>query len=139
MTDTKVFFEDYKDFIYSVTADVSKSDELFEQRFKLLSEKLKGRYSRMDNSIAGLAGEAGEVADMWKKIKFHSLEYNDETREKLIKELGDICWYLFSVADVLDISVEEIINKNIAKLKARHAHGFSPEYMKNTVLKKEDQ
>ena len=115
MTDTKVFFEDYKDFIYSVTADVSRSDELFEQRFKLLSEKLKGRYSRMDNSIAGLAGEAGEVADMWKKIKFHSLEYNDETREKLIKELGDICWYLFSVADVLDISVEEIINKNIER------------------------
>ena len=138
MTDLKKYFSEYSDFIYSVTADVSKSDELFAQRFKLLSEKLKGRYSRMDNSIAGLAGEAGEVADMWKKIKFHGLEYNEETREKLIKELGDICWYLFSVADVLDISVEEIINKNITKLKARHEHGFSPEYMKNTVLKKED-
>lgn len=138
MTDLKKYFSEYSDFIYSVTADVSKSDELFAQRFKLLSEKLKGRYSRMDNSIAGLAGEAGEVADMWKKIKFHGLEYNEETREKLIKELGDICWYLFSVADVLDISVEEIINKNITKLKARHEHGFSPEYMKKTVLKKED-
>lgn len=138
MSDLKKYFSDYSAFIYSVTADVSKSDELFEQRFKLLSEKLKGRYSRMDNSIAGLAGEAGEVADMWKKIKFHSLDYNDETREKLIKELGDICWYLFSVADVLDISVEEIINKNIEKLKARHSHGFSPEYMKNTVLNKKD-
>ena len=138
MSDLKKYFSDYNAFIYSVTADVSKSDELFEQRFKLLSEKLKGRYSRMDNSIAGLAGEAGEVADMWKKIKFHSLDYNDETREKLIKELGDICWYLFSVADVLDISVEEIINKNIEKLKARHSHGFSPEYMKNAVLNKKD-
>lgn len=138
MTDLKKYFSEYSDFIYSVTADVSKSDELFAQRFKLLSEKLKGRYSRMDNSIAGLAGEAGEVADMWKKIKFHGLEYNEETCEKLIKELGDICWYLFSVADVLDISVEEIINKNITKLKARHEHGFSPEYMKKTVLKKED-
>ena len=138
MTNTKDFFDDYKNFIYSVTADVSKNDELFAERFKLLSKQLKGRYSRMDNSIAGLAGEAGEVADMWKKIKFHSLEYNAETREKLIKELGDICWYLFSVADVLDVSVEEIINKNITKLKARHEHGFSPEYMKNTVLKKED-
>ena len=92
----------------------------------------------MDNSVAGLAGEAGEVADMWKKIKFHWLEYNQETREKLIKELGDICWYLFSVADVLDVSMEEIINKNIEKLKNRHAHGFSGEYIKNTVLKKEE-
>ena len=138
MTDLKKYFSDYSDFIYSVTADVSKSDDLFEQRFKLLSNKLNGRYSRMDNSIAGLAGEAGEVADMWKKIKFHSLEYNEETREKLIKELGDICWYLFSVADVLGISVEDIINKNIEKLKSRHSHGFSPEYMKNTVLKKDE-
>jgi len=138
MTDIKKYFSDYSDFILSVTADVSKNDELYAERFKLLSEKLNGRFSRMDNSIAGLAGEAGEVADMWKKIKFHNLEYNDETREKLIKELGDICWYLFSVADVLDISIEDVININIEKLKARHAHGFSPEYMKKTVLKKED-
>ena len=138
MTETKDFFKKYSDFILSVTSDVSKSDELFLERFNVLSQTLKGRFSRMDNSIAGLAGEAGEVADMWKKIKFHSLDYNDETREKLIKELGDICWYLFSVADVLDISMEEIINKNIEKLKARHANGFSSEYMKKTVLKKED-
>ena len=138
MTDTKKFFSDYNDFILSVTADVSKNDEIYTERFKMLSEKLNGRFSRMDNSVAGLAGEAGEVADMWKKIKFHWLEYNQETREKLIKELGDICWYLFSVADVLDVSMEEIINKNIEKLKNRHAHGFSGEYIKNTVLKKEE-
>lgn len=138
MTDTKKFFSDYSDFILSVTADVSKNDEIFTERFKILSEKLNGRFSRMDNSVAGLAGESGEVADMWKKIKFHGLEYNDETREKLIKELGDICWYLFSVADVLDVSMEEIIHKNIEKLKNRHAHGFSGEYIKNTVLKKEE-
>lgn len=96
MTDTKDFFSDYSNFILSVTADVSKNDALYENRFKLLSEKLNGHFSRMDNSIAGLAGEAGEVADMWKKIKFHSLDYNDDTKEKLIKELGDICWYLVS-------------------------------------------
>lgn len=138
MTDVKKYFSDYCDFIYSVTADVSKNDELFAERCKTLSEKLKGRYSRLDNSIAGLAGEAGEVADIWKKIKYHNLEFNDDTKEKLIKELGDICWYLFSVADVLDVSVEDVINMNIQKLKVRHANGFSPEYLKKTVLKKED-
>lgn len=41
-------------------------------------------------------------------------------------------------ADVLDVSVEEIINRNIEKLKARHSNGFSSEYMQKTVLKKED-
>ena len=58
MTDTKKFFSDYSDFILSVTADVSKNDEIFAERFKMLSEKLNGRFSRMDNSVAGLAGEA---------------------------------------------------------------------------------
>lgn len=136
MTEVDKYFSEYSNFVLSVTADVSKNDELFKQRLAELSKKLKGRYSRMDNSISGLAGEAGEVADIWKKIKYHNLDYDEEIREKLIKELGDICWYLISVADVLDVSIEEVINKNIAKLKARHAHGFSPEYMQNTVLKK---
>lgn len=138
MTDLKKYLSNYNEFIYSVTAEVSKDDDVFEKRFKQLSKQLNGRYSRMDNSVAGLAGEAGEVADMWKKIKFHYLEYSPETREKLIKELGDICWYLFSVADVLDISVEEIINKNIEKLKIRHSNGFSPDYLQKTVMKKDD-
>lgn len=138
MSDVKKFFSEYSDFILSVTADVSKNDGLFEERFKLLSKKLNGKFSRMDNSIAGLAGEAGEVADIWKKIKYHNLEYDDVMREKLIKELGDICWYLFSVADALGVSIEDVININIKKLKERHNKGFSPEYMKKTVLKKED-
>ena len=45
------------------------------------------------------------------------------------KELGDVCWYLFQTAYALNMPMDEIIDGNIAKLKQRHAHGFSPEYM----------
>lgn len=129
--EVKEYFKNYTDFVDSVTADVSKNDALFTERFKQLSAQLGGNYSRLDNAIAGLAGESGEVADLWKKIKYHDLAYDDETRQKLKKELGDVCWYLFQTAYALGMPMDEIIDGNIAKLKQRHAHGFSPEYMQH--------
>ncbi len=129
--EVKEYFKNYTDFVDSVTAEVSKNDALFETRFKQLSMQLNGNYSRLDNAIAGLAGESGEVADLWKKIKYHDLEYDDETRQKLKKELGDVCWYLFQTAYALGMPMDEIIDGNIAKLKQRHSRGFSPEYLQH--------
>lgn len=129
--EVKEYFKNYTDFVDSVTAEVSKNDMIFEKRFKQLSGLLEGNYSRLDNAIAGLAGESGEVADLWKKVKYHSLEYDAETREKFKKELGDVCWYLFQTAYALKMPMEEIIDGNVAKLKQRHSHGFSPEYMQH--------
>ena len=129
--EVKEYFKNYTDFVDSVTAEVSKNDTAFVARFQQLSAQLKGNFSRLDNAIAGLAGESGEVADLWKKIKYHSLEYNDETRQKMKKELGDVCWYLFQTAYALNMPMDEIIDGNVAKLKQRHVHGFSPEYMQS--------
>ena len=129
--DVQEYFAEYTAFIDSVTNKTSKDDELFAQRFRKLSQSLEGNYSRLDNAIAGLAGESGEVADVWKKVKYHDLEYTPEVKDKFIKELGDVCWYLFQTALALKIPVDEIIRQNIEKLKARHTHGFSSEYMKD--------
>ena len=129
--EVKEYFKNYTEFVDSVTAEVSKNDAIFTERYKKLSALLEGNYSRLDNAIAGLAGESGEVADLWKKVKYHSLEYDAETREKFKKELGDVCWYLFQTAYALKMPMDEIIDGNVAKLKQRHAHGFSPEYMQH--------
>ncbi|MBR2137558.1 MAG: nucleoside triphosphate pyrophosphohydrolase family protein [Alphaproteobacteria bacterium] len=94
-----------------------------------LSAKLEGKYARLDNAVAGLSGESGEIADLWKKIKFHQLAYDEEIKDKLIKELGDVCWYLCLAANALNVPLNEIIEKNIRKLHERHPHGFSPAYM----------
>ncbi len=127
----KEFFGQYENFVDAVTSETAKNDEMFIHHLAELSKLLKGNYGRLDHAITGLTGEAGEVADVWKKIKYMGLEYNAETHDKLVKELGDVCWYLMSAATALGVPLEEIINRNIEKLKARHPHGFSPEYMQH--------
>ncbi len=124
----KEYFENYTKFIDSVTADISKHDEMFLPHFESLSAKLNGNFTRLDNAITGLVGESGEVLDVWKKTKYHGLEFK-EAKERFIKELGDVCWYLFQTAYALGVPVNEIIDANIEKLKKRHANGFSSEYM----------
>lgn len=125
------YFTTYCNYVDSVTSETSRQDSLFAERMQELSKLLNGNFARFDNAVTGLAGEAGEVADVWKKIKFMGLEYNNETRDKLVKELGDVCWYLMSAATALGVPLEEIINQNIEKLKSRHPHGFSSAYMQH--------
>ena len=129
MMKVEEYFAEYTRFVDSVTAEVSKNDKIYTERFYKLSEQLNGNYSRLDNAIAGLAGESGEVADLWKKVKYHGLEFDAETRDKFKKELGDVCWYLFQTAYALNMPMNEIIDGNVEKLKKRHVNGFSPEYM----------
>jgi NTP pyrophosphatase (non-canonical NTP hydrolase) len=74
------------------------------------------------NSVMGLNGEAGEVIDLVKKHLFHGHVLN---KEELIKELGDVAWYLAEAAYALDIDLETILKLNIEKLKKRYPEGFS--------------
>ena len=76
------------------------------------------------NSVMGLCGESGEVIDIVKKHISHGHELD---REKLIYELGDVAWYLAECAYALGISLDEVLAKNIEKLKARYPEGFSKE------------
>lgn len=100
------------------------------ERAAEISRWLDGNFSRMDNAVAGLAGEAGEIGDLWKKLKFHNKELSEENRQKLVDELSDVCWYAMQAAIALDVDMDEVIRHNVEKLRARHPHGFSPEYMK---------
>ena len=83
--------------------------------------ELSGR-ELLINSMMGLCGESGEAIDIVKKHLFHGHELD---REKLIKELGDIAWYLAETAWALDIPWEQILQGNIDKLKKRFPEGFS--------------
>lgn len=73
----------------------------------------------------GLAGEAGEVVDLIKKILHHGKPLD---RGKLISELGDVRWYLEYLSIALDVSMEEIEAKNSEKLvEKRYKNGFTVE------------
>ena len=73
------------------------------------------------NGVMGLCGEAGEAIDIVKK---HLAQGHDLDREKLIKELGDVAWYLAETAYALEVPLEEVLQRNIDKLRARYPQGF---------------
>ena len=75
----------------------------------------------------GLVGEAGEVAELVKKGIYHQHGIN---REAVKKELGDVLWYVAALATEFELSIEEIMKANIAKLRARFPDGYSPDRTK---------
>ena len=82
-----------------------------------------------DNLVAaglGVAGEAGEVADLIKKVRCqgHDLE---SVRGKLLEEAGDLAWYIALLCTALGESMEDVLRDNIQKLRARYPDGFDPE------------
>lgn len=76
------------------------------------------------NGVMGLCGESGEAIDIVKK---HLAQGHELDREHLIKELGDIAWYLAETATALDVTLEEVLSGNIEKLKKRYPEGFDKE------------
>ena len=79
------------------------------------------RLNNLEYPTLGLAGEAGEVANIVKKIqRDHGGTITEEIRAKLKDELGDVLWYISACADELGLTLEEIAAFNIEKLAARH-------------------
>ena len=94
---------------------------------KLAMVTLNPALSKKDvliNGVMGLCGESGEAIDIVKK---HLAQGHELDREKLIKELGDVAWYLAETAWALDVSLEEVCQGNINKLKKRYPEGFAEE------------
>lgn len=79
------------------------------------------RLNNLEYPTLGLAGEAGEVANIVKKIqRDFGGEINDEVRAKLKDELGDVLWYISACADELGLTLAEIAEYNVEKLAKRH-------------------
>jgi NTP pyrophosphatase (non-canonical NTP hydrolase) len=76
------------------------------------------------NGVMGLCGESGEVIDIVKK---HLAQGHELDKEKIIKELGDVAWYMAEIATVLEVDLEEVLILNIEKLKKRYPEGFDKE------------
>lgn len=72
----------------------------------------------------GLAGESGEVAEKIKKvIRDKSGVVDEETREMIKKELGDVLWYVSQIATELGLDLDDIAEHNIEKLYSRMERG----------------
>lgn len=82
------------------------------------------RKEQMVMSGLGITGEAGEVADEIKKHVFHGHTLDEI---KIMKELGDVLWYMARLCAILNVSLDTVAQMNIDKLKARYPNGFERE------------
>jgi NTP pyrophosphatase (non-canonical NTP hydrolase) len=77
---------------------------------------------RLLHAAIGLATEAGEIQDQLKKAVFYGKPLD---KVNLEEELGDLFWYIAIMSDTLGVSFDQIMEKNIAKLKARYGDKFT--------------
>lgn len=75
----------------------------------------------VDNAVYGLCGEVGELVDRLKKVKFQG---HPEDKEHLVFELGDILWYVAEMATGAGISLQDVAEQNIWKLRQRYGEKF---------------
>ena len=119
---------EYAEFVQSVTSDYSKDNMSMLSRMEEMSMADGVKTSHFLTAALGLTGEAGEFADHVKKIFFHGKPYDDDRREAMILELGDIMWYVMQACEALEVSLEEVVYDNIDKLSERHPDGFKKDY-----------
>ena len=72
----------------------------------------------------GLTGEAGEVAEHVKKmLRDDNGELTPERKELIIKELGDVLWYIANIADSMEVDLVTVAQTNLDKLQDRKKRG----------------
>ena len=87
---------------------------------KFVAEGAKANHLGILEKVLGLAGESGEACDKIKKIiRDENGEVSELVRKELVKELGDILWYLAMVSKYLGVEFEEVAKMNIEKLQDR--------------------
>ena len=91
----------------------------------------EGSIEELNYLILGLAGESGEVIELMKKHARNFGIATDKgslrklphmTKIRMIDELGDILWYLIKLTTVLDVSLVDVIELNVRKLRGRQPH-----------------
>ena len=88
------------------------------------SNEMLDNKGHLFNGVLGLAGEAGECADLVKK---HCFQDARPIHDALIDELGDVLWYVAETAAALGVALEEVAARNVEKLKKRYPGGFDAE------------
>ena len=121
----------YLEFVNAVTSQESKENSVFFERLEYLRNK-EFPSERLLTAAVGMSAEAGEFTEVVKKIVFQGKEPTEENLFHLKRELGDVMWYVAQACMGLGVSLDEIIEMNIDKLKARYPGGeFDAHYSEN--------
>ena len=117
-----VDFDKYAIFVDGVTSDPSKDYQSFTESLDNLDRE-GANIQRLLTAAVGLSAEGGEFMEIVKKMVFQGKPWNDDNREHLIIELGDAMWYVMQACSALDVSLEDVVAKNVEKLKKRYPGG----------------
>jgi len=124
----------YLEFVNGVTSEQSKDHEAFVYRIQEL-EGQEFPTERLLTAAVGMSAEAGEFTEIVKKIVFQGKPVNEENLFHMKRELGDIMWYVAQACMGLNISLDEVIEMNVEKLKARYPGGeFDVHHSENRVV-----
>ena len=121
----------YLEFVDAVTSQPSKDYPSFAARIYELEEQ-GFPTERLLTASVGMCAEAGEFTEVVKKIVFQGKPVNEDNLFHLKRELGDIMWYVAQACMGLGVSLDEVIEMNVDKLKARYPGGeFDVHYSEN--------
>jgi len=118
-TKFEVDLDNYTAFVDRVTSPPSKDFNALLARYGEL-KKAGCNIERLDTAASGISAEGGEFAEIVKKIKFQGKPWDSANKEHLVKELGDIMWYVAQAALALEVRLDEVIYTNTLKLAARY-------------------
>ena len=125
--DTKKYLE----FVEEVTSAPSLDYPILAARLSEL-EVNGANVPQLLTAALGLTAESGEFTEVVKKIFLQGKPYNEENVFHMKRELGDIMWYVAQACMGLNISLDDIIEMNVDKLKSRYPGGeFDVHYSEN--------
>ena len=117
-----VDFDRYSHFVDTVTSDTSKNFVDLADRLGELDRE-GANIERLTTAGVGLAAESGEFLEIVKKMVFQGKPWNDDNREHLIIELGDIMWYVANACIALNVEFDDVVRGNVKKLEKRYPGG----------------
>jgi NTP pyrophosphatase (non-canonical NTP hydrolase) len=127
----QIDFNKYEHFVDAVTSKASKDFVNFAERIGELDHQ-GANIERLLTAGVGINAEGGEFLEIIKKMIFQGKPWNEDNREHLIIELGDIMWYVAQATQALEISIDEVIARNVKKLERRYPEGtFDPYFSEN--------
>ena len=105
-----------------VTSNPSKNHPSIIESLSALNGK-GANINRLTTAAVGISAEGGEFMEIVKKMVFQGKPWNDDNREHLIIELGDVMWYVMQACMALNITLDDVIAGNVEKLKKRYPGG----------------
>ena len=117
--------ETYQEYAYYTASDESKIFDKFISNLQIEQMETDVNLALLMTSSIGLASEGGEFSEIVKKVLFQGKTMDQSVRFHMERELGDILWYLSNAWNALNINLQQVMEENERKIRARYPEGFS--------------